>query len=423
VPNVDPQLAREFALEVARRLRETGHQALWAGGCVRDQLMGQPPKDYDVATDAVPDRIREIFGKRRTLPIGAAFGVITVLGPKGAGQLDVATFRRDAAYSDGRHPDSVAFSDAEHDAQRRDFTINGLFYDPLTDQVIDYVGGQEDLARRVIRAIGDPLARIAEDKLRMLRAVRFAARFDFAIDDATLNAIKQQARELIVVSAERVAAELRLILTHSSRARGVELLAETGLLEVALPEVAPALQSRDQWSRSVSILSALESPTFSMSLAPLLRELQPAVSDKSMAQIVFDRWKLSNEELEGVEKLLREESIIRSASRQPWPKLQRILVAPRIQELLGYCESVARALDGSTAEIGFCLAKLALPAAELDPPPLITGDDLKQLGIPPGPAYRDLLDNVRDAQLERRIITRDEALRLIGQFQNLKSKI
>src|SRR5262245_28659892 len=249
MPAANPQLARDFAVEVVRRLREAGHQALWAGGCVRDQLMDQTPKDYDVATDAVPDRIREIFGKRRTLPIGAAFGVITALGPKGAGQIDVATFRRDAAYSDGRHPDAVTFSDAEHDAQRRDFTINGLFYDPLTDQVIDFVGGQEDLKRRVIRAIGDPLARIAEDKLRMLRAVRFAARFDFAIDERTLAAIQQQAHELVIVSAERVAAELRLIFTHGSRGRGLELLAETDLLDVILPESDFLLQSGEHWSR------------------------------------------------------------------------------------------------------------------------------------------------------------------------------
>src|SRR5204862_4290763 len=245
-----------------RRLREGGHQALWAGGCVRDQLMGQTPKDYDVATDALPDRIREVFGKRRTLPIGAAFGVITVLGPKGAGPIDVATFRRDAGYSDGRHPDAVSFSDAEHDAQRRDFTINGLFFDPLDAPVLDYVGGQDDLKRRVVRAIGDPRARIAEDKLRMLRAVRFAARFDFALDEATLAAIKQQASELVIVSAELVAAELRLILTHPNRPRGIELLADTGLLEVILPEIATILQRRDQWSRFLAIVASLHAPTF-----------------------------------------------------------------------------------------------------------------------------------------------------------------
>jgi tRNA nucleotidyltransferase/poly(A) polymerase len=414
----DPQLARDFAFEVAQRLREAGHQSLWAGGCVRDQLLGQTPKDYDVATDAVPERIREIFGKRRTLPIGAAFGVITVLGPQGAGQLDVVTFRRDAGYSDGRHPDSVAFSDAEHDAQRRDFTINGLFYDPLAQRVIDYVGGQEDLARGVIRAIGDPRARIAEDKLRMLRAVRFAARYSFAIDDATLDAMQQQARELIVVSAERIAAELRLILTHGSRGRGVELLAATGLFEVVLPEASLLSQSRDKWLRSVAILEAMQSPTFSMSLAGLLRELATPASDASLARTIFQRWKLSTEELEGVEKLLTQESLIRTASRQPWPKLQRILVTPRVEELLGYCEAVAQVLDGTIAEVEFCRSKLALPADQLDPPPLITGDDLKRLGLPPGPQYRELLDAIRDAQLEKRIATKDDAIRLISSLNS-----
>src|SRR5438876_3851021 len=314
MPTADPKQARDFAVDVVRRLRESGHQALWAGGCVRDQLMGQMPKDYDVATDALPDRIREVFGKRRTLPIGAAFGVITVLGPKGAGQIDVATFRRDAGYSDGRHPDAVSFSDAEHDAQRRDFTINGLFFDPLDDRVIDFVGGQDDLAQGVVRSIGDPLARIAEDKLRMLRAVRFAARFDFALEDQTLAAIKQQARELVIVSAERVAAELRMIFTNSNRARGLELLVETGLLEVVLPEIAPLLQSRDQWSRTIEVLRALHAPTFSMALAALLREVQAFDAFRNVPQTVFERWKLSTDELVGVEKLLAHEPLIRSAT-------------------------------------------------------------------------------------------------------------
>src|SRR5262245_33352992 len=283
----DSQRQREFALEIAQKLRTAGFEALWAGGCVRDQLLGITPKDSDVATSAKPDEIRDLFGRRRTLPIGASFGVIMVLGPRDAGQIEVATFRKDAAYSDGRHPDAVTFSDAEHDAQRRDFTINGLFFDPLAEQVIDYVGGQEDLSRRVIRAIGDPLARIAEDKLRMLRAVRFASRFDFTIEGGTLAAIKQQARELVIVSAERVAAEMRLILTHSSRARGVELLDATGLLEIVLPECALLMQSPDQRSRSLAILASLHSPTFSMSLAALLREQHIAQPEKDLAAIAF----------------------------------------------------------------------------------------------------------------------------------------
>jgi len=416
MPIVDPTLARDFAVDVVRALRAAGHQALWAGGCVRDQLMGTQPKDYDVATDAAPERVREIFGQRRTLALGASFGVITVLGPKGAGQIEVATFRQDAGYSDGRHPDAVTFSDAEHDAQRRDFTINGLFFDPLAEQVIDYVDGQRDIQQGVVRAIGNPLARIAEDKLRMLRAVRFAARFGFALEERTLAAVRQQAHELVIVSAERIAAELRLILTHTNRARGVELLADSGLLEVVLPESSPLLQDGNAWSRTTRILELLAAPTFAMALAAILREIQIAHEGSDLAQVVFERWKLTNEERDGVQKLLREQPMIRTARAQPWPKLQRLLIAPRVNELLGYCEAVSLAHDGSAAEIEFCRQKLALPAAELNPPPLLTGDDLKRLGIPPGPAYRPLLDAVRDAQLEGQIATTDDAVALVRQL-------
>ncbi|HZN33914.1 MAG TPA: CCA tRNA nucleotidyltransferase [Pirellulaceae bacterium] len=416
MPSIDPQLAREFAVEAVRQLRAAGHQALWAGGCVRDQLMGLAPKDYDVATDAPPDRVREVFGQRRTLAVGAAFGVITVLGPKGAGQIEVATFRKDAAYSDGRHPDSVTYSDAEHDAQRRDFTINGLFFDPLAGQVIDYVGGQQDLAQRVIRAIGDPLARIAEDKLRMLRAVRFAARFDFALDERTLAAIRQQASELVIVSAERIAAELRLILTHANRSRGVQLLADSDLLDVVLPEGRFLRTDPAAWRSMLEILAALRAPTSAMAFAALLRPLHIADAALELPRRVFERWKLSTDELAGIEKLLAEEPLIRAASQQPWPQLQRVLVAPRVEELLGYCTAVARVLDGSTAEIDFCRLKLAQPPEVLSPPPLITGDDLKRLGLTPGPTFRTLLEAVRDAQLEGRIKTMDEAIALVRRL-------
>ncbi|HEX5103278.1 MAG TPA: CCA tRNA nucleotidyltransferase, partial [Pirellulaceae bacterium] len=411
MPSRDPALARQFAVDVVRRLHLAGHQALWAGGCVRDQLLGLVPKDYDVATNATPEQIREIFGKRRTLAIGAAFGVITALGPEGAGQIDIVTFRQDAPYSDGRHPDSVSFADAEQDAQRRDFTINGLFYDPLHSRVIDYVGGQEDLRQGLVRAIGDPLARIAEDKLRMLRAVRFAARFDFVIDLPTLAAVQQQAHELVIVSAERIAAELRLIFTHRSRARGVELLQEAQLLEIVLPEARLLLEDTAAWERTLRILAALVQPTFSMALAALLREI-PALDHTihNLPRLVFQRWKLATEEYEGVAKLLAEEPLILGASRLPWPRLQRMLIAPRVEELLGYCEAVARGAGISSAEreVECCRTKLAVPPNELNPPPLITGDDLKAAGIPPGPEYRELLEAVRDAQLIRQIATHQQ---------------
>ena len=249
----DPARQRAFALEIVQKLRAAGFEALWAGGCVRDELLGLAPKDYDVATSATPDQIRDLFGRRRTLPIGAAFGVVTVLGPRAAGQIEVATFRTDAAYSDGRHPDSVTFTDAEHDAQRRDFTINGLFFDPVAEKVVDYVGGQEDLKRRIIRAIGDPRLRLSEDKLRMLRAVRFAATFDFAIEPDTLRAIQEMAAEINTVSAERIGMEIRRMLVDPNRAAALQLLRETNLLPHVLPEVADLADDAFRRNRRASL--------------------------------------------------------------------------------------------------------------------------------------------------------------------------
>lgn len=411
---------RDHALDVVRRLRAAGFEALFAGGCVRDQILGIPPKDYDVATNAQPEQVQDVFGRRRTLAIGASFGVITVLGSQGAGQIDVATFRRDAGYSDGRHPDSVSFTTAEQDALRRDFTINGLFFDPIENRVIDYVGGQEDLRLGIVRAIGDPRQRIAEDKLRMLRAVRFASRFAFALDGATLAAIQQQAHELVIVSAERIAAEMRQILTHASRAHGVQLLHAARLLEVVLPESA-ALAPDEPWSseslpdtpwrRTLHILARLQQPTFAVALAALVREIPAG----ELPRRLFERWKLASDELAGVVWVLEQEPLVRQARGTSWPKLQRVLVAPRAGELLCYAQAVAEVLDGSFAEIDFCRQKLALPPAELNPAPLITGEDLKELGIPPGPMYRELLEVVRDAQLDCKIATREAALATVKE--------
>jgi tRNA nucleotidyltransferase/poly(A) polymerase len=382
---------------------------------VRDGLLQHLPKDYDVATSALPEQVRDVFGRKRTLAIGQSFGVITVIGPKEAGQIDVATFRRDAAYSDGRHPDSVAFSTAEFDAQRRDFTINGLFYDPLQDRVIDYVGGQEDLQRRVIRAIGDPSARIAEDKLRMLRAVRFAATFDFELDPATLEAIQKQAHELVIVSAERIAAEMRRMLVNANRAIALRLLQETNLLEIVLPESAGwfAEDDRRPWVLTQRILAALEDPSFATALAAMVRTLRsPEQSPMSFAETICRRWKLANEDRDELIWLLQEEATIRSARHVYWPKLQRVLVDPRAGHLLTYVAAIASVEEESLAEVDFCRAKRRLPAEMLDPPPLLSGDDLKQLGIAPGPLYRNILAQVRDAQLLGDAITKDVALQL-----------
>src|SRR5207253_3745413 len=275
---------RDFAISVVRRLQEAGHQALWAGGCVRDERLGLTPKDYDVATDARPEEVRRLF--RRTVAVGMSFGVIEVLGPRtdaGMLKVQVATFRSDGAYSDGRHPDAVVFSSAREDALRRDFTINGMFFDPIDNQLIDYVGGQEDLQAKLLRAIGDPTARFAEDKLRLLRAVRFATRFDLALDPATEQAIRAMADQVTVVSAERIAEELRRLIVYPQRSRGVNLLYQTGLAAAVLPDLLPTMglpqgppsaPTGDLWDHVLAVLDHLgPTPSFPLAFAALLHDV------------------------------------------------------------------------------------------------------------------------------------------------------
>lgn len=411
--HTDPTLSRQFAIDVVAKLRAAGHQALWAGGCVRDQLLGKTPKDYDVATDAEPERIRDVFGRKRTLAIGAAFGVITVLGPKDAGQIEVATFRRDLGYSDGRRPDAVAFTSAEEDAKRRDFTINGIFFDPVAGKYLDYVGGQEDLKNHILRAIGNPHERFAEDKLRMLRAVRFAATFDFALDPGTLAAVKNHAPDIQAVSAERITAEMRRMLVHENRGPALVLLRKSGLMKEILPELdLLVVRDANTWTRTLRILSQFKTPTLAMALAALLREAS-LHSGLAAIKAALARWKLPNEDSGGALMLLRDEPLIRSAESRPWPQIQRLLISPRVEELVNYSEAVAITLGEGLESIAFCRQKLALSAAALDPPPLITGEDLKRLGIALGPAYKDILESVRDEQLEGRIGSLEEATQLI----------
>lgn len=398
---------REFALEVVTKLRAAGFEALWAGGCVRDELLGLVPKDYDVATNALPEQVRELFGHRRTLPIGASFGVVTVLGPRAAGQIEVATFRTDAAYSDGRHPDSVAFTDAQHDAQRRDFTINGLFYDPLAKRVVDYVGGQIDLQQRIVRAIGDPHARLHEDRLRMLRAVRFAAAFGYEIEPATRHAIQAMAAEVLSVSAERIGTEVRRMLLDAHRDVALQLLAATGLLSHVAPEVAQL--SKHQFDDTLRLLRGLHEPTLPSALAALLFHVPTA----DAAGVVGRRLRFTNKEIERTAWILSHRAIVASAPQVSWPCLQRVLVHDGIAELIALHQANAGPADCATA---FCIERLGWPPERLNPAPLLDGAALIAHGLQPGPRFSYLLEAVRDAQLNGEIATTTEALALVDSL-------
>jgi poly(A) polymerase len=409
----DATTPRQFALEVVRRLRGADFEAYWAGGCVRDGLLGREPKDYDVATSATPDQIRTLFGRRRTLPLGAAFGVITILGPPQAGPVEVATFRQDATYSDGRHPDSVRFSSAQEDAQRRDFTVNGLFYDPVADQVIDYVGGRQDIDRRVIRAVGDPLQRFTEDKLRMLRAVRFSAAYEFSLEPKTFEAIRRMAPEINVVSPERISMEMQRILVDQNRASGMRLLRHTELAAVILPEVvANDEQPGPEFERTMQVIDRFDHPEFPLVLAALLHNRVDAAD----AEKVCLRWRLSNRQTDRVIWLVENHLALEGIRNKPWSESQKLLVSEGIDDLLALSEAECRVAGVETPDIDWCRSQLERSAQELNPPPLLTGTDLISHGVEPGPNYAILLQRVRDAQLDEEIGTRQEALALVDRI-------
>jgi poly(A) polymerase len=408
----DPESQRRFAVEIVQQLRDAGHEALWAGGCVRDQLLGLGPKDYDVATSARPEQIRELFGKRRTLAIGAAFGVISVLGGRSREPIEVATFRADGTYFDGRHPAEVTFTDAEHDAGRRDFTINGLFFDPLQETVIDYVGGKQDLDLGIVRAIGDPHARFTEDKLRMLRAVRFAATFGFRIDGDTLAAMRQMAGEVQVVSAERIGMELRRMLVHQERAEAVSLLASTGLLQQV---ISCWDEAGEDLPKILAALERLESPSLPLALAALMSQCRSSGVGPTIAREL--RYTKKEGDLTGW--LLTNVDTVGRADQLSWPTVQRLLVHPGAQELVALYEAL---LGGKDAGSTFCRAKLQLPENVLNPAPLVDGADLISHGIQPGRGFADLLEHLRDAQLEGRIANREQALVLADQWLASRDK-
>jgi poly(A) polymerase len=438
----EDEARRRFALKVVRRLQEADYPTYWAGGCVRDLLLGQVPADYDVATGATPEEVMGIL-PYRAVTVGISFGVVRVLDPGHPGiEVEIATFRSDGAYVDGRRPESVVFSSPELDASRRDFTINGMFWDPVEERLIDYVGGREDLDRRVLRAIGEPSERFREDKLRLLRAVRMAARFRLAIEPATGWAVRAMAREVVGVSAERIAQELRRMIVHPSRVRAMELAFDLGVLGAVVPPAVPMkglFQGKpmqpegDLWDHTMLVLSLLPSdPTFTLAFAAFLHDVgKPSTrmyqygrytfhnheqEGAAIADRVARRLKLSNAERERITWLVRFHQYLGEAKRLRESKLKRILAEPGIEELLALHRVDALASTGDLQQVEYCMDYLEnQPTGPINPPPLLTGHDLVRHGLKPGPRFKVLMDQVRELQLDGRIRSKREALEWVEQ--------
>ena len=424
------------ALRILRTLNDHGYRAFLSGGCVRDLLIGREPKDWDVATDAGPDAVRRLFD--RTVAVGARFGVVTVLLDDGS--YEVARFRKDGEYGDGRRPQNVEFVEAEQDAQRRDFTINGMFYDAASGRIIDYVGGREDIGKRLVRAIGDPEQRFSEDYLRMLRAVRFAARLDFAIEAGTLAAIRAGAERIGEVSAERIRDELTMILTEGGAAAGAQLLMDLRLMPAILPEVAkmagvpqpPEFHPEgDVWTHVRMMLEQLQAPTRTLAWGALLHDIgKPetySVADRirfnrhevvgaRMAGEICRRLRMANADTERISELTAHHMRFRNVREMRPSKLKRFLREEYFPELLELHRIDCIASHGMLDLYDFCTERLEQESREgLDPPPLISGRDLIAMGFAPGPRFREILAAVEDAQLEGAVHSREAALELVRE--------
>lgn len=434
---IDPKARRDFAEEVVRRLRQAGFQGLWAGGCVRDILLGLTPADYDVATDATPDQVMRSL-PYKALTMGVSFGVVRVRHPRIRGnEVEIATFRSDLEYLDGRRPSGVVFSSPQADAERRDFTINGMFMDPLEHKVIDYVGGRADLESRVLRAIGEPAARFEEDRLRLLRAVRFAARFDMRIEPKTLAAIQAMAGQVVSVSPERIRQELQRMLIHRNRATAMAMAMDLGLISAILPDLAatkgiflgkPMEPEADAWDHALRVIDLLPNePSFPLVFAALIHKVgaasghplgqdneDPLNRDRiggSIADEICRRLRFSNAERERVVWLVTHHRSLEHAGKLRESTLKRILASPGIDELLALHRADALAMTGKAEHVAYCEHYLRdEPAGPINPPPLLTGDDLKRHGLKPGAHFAVLLERLRDAQLERRVNDKRAAL-------------
>jgi poly(A) polymerase len=435
------------ALQIVRTLREKNHQAFLVGGCVRDLLLGREPADYDVATDATPDEVMHIFPE--TYAVGAQFGVVLVpyKNERGPGAIEVATFRSDVSYSDGRHPDEVRFSKSPaEDVQRRDFTVNGLLLDPLegdkNEQVLDYVGGRDDIRAGIIRSIGDPHRRFTEDKLRMLRAVRFAARFGYTIDPQTFSAIQQLAPQIHQVSKERVRDEITKMLTEGKARRAFELLDETGLLHEVLPEIEatkgveqpPQFHPEgDVWTHTLMLLEGLE-PNASPTLAwgallhdvgkpPTFRRAPDRIRfdnhadiGSKMAEAICQRLRMSNDDTEQVVAIVANHMKFPELPKMRQSTLKRFLRQPKFDEHLEMHRLDCLASHRDLGLYDFAKQKLAdTPPEQIRPQPVLTGYDLLAAGYTAGPRFKKILSEVEDAQLEGIVSTKEQALEFVLQ--------
>ena len=422
------------ALRVVETLRRAGFQALLAGGCVRDLVLGRVPKDWDVATDAGPEEVAALF--EHTVPVGAQFGISLVVLDEG--DYEVARFRSDGPYRDSRRPASIEPADARADAARRDFTINGLFYDPESGELLDYVGGQRDLDAKVIRAIGDPGARFAEDHLRLLRAVRFAARLGFAVEPETWDALCVQAESIADVSAERIRDELTLLLTEGGAVYGLRLLDQSGLLQAVLPEVAAMRgvpqeaefhPEGDVWTHVQLLFEHLDEPSAELAWSALLHDIgKPSTMVRAerirfhghdavgaeMAAAICGRLRMSNEARRVIGTLVAEHMRISHVRQMRPSTLVRLLREPHFPELLELHRADCLASHGKLDLYEFCQEQLAaLKKEHLRPPALLTGSDLIAMGFTPGPLFREILAAVENAQLEGQLDSYRAALRFV----------
>ena len=423
-----------IARSIVCRLRDAGFTAFYAGGCVRDMLLGKEAKDYDVATNARPEQVQKIFPT--TYAVGAHFGVVVV--HEHGEDFEVATFRSDGAYVDGRRPEGVVFSSPQLDAERRDFTINGLFYDPFSETVIDHVNGQRDLDARVLRAIGDPVARFREDKLRLLRAVRFGAGLGFEIDRATWDAVLHHAGDIHDVSAERIREELVRIFLSPTRVKGFDLLVESGLMQHILPEII-TLQGCEQppqfhpegdvFVHTRAMLGLLpEKVSVALVFGVLFHDIgKPPTQtvdetgrirfnghDKlgaEMTQRIMERLRFSNAETEAVVSAVANHMVFKDVQEMRVSKLKRFMARPGFEDELELHRVDCTSASGMLDNYEFIRERIAAFASEpLIPPPLITGNDLKALGLKPGPRFKEILEAASTLQLEGTVSTREAAM-------------